>query len=289
MSGLSAEKVQAALAEAGYGNIGNSNMSGGGTATCTIPFRKKAGKKAEIYIAGAWRRILSFSRVYDILKSFGGRNYKFSGTKGTPWNIQTRYNYRPAPTGEEEKEKSTEAQRNMFSALTYLDHYLEPADRIILNMEGAITGYPTPSNSSWTRTSIEIDDMPADKVETLLAPSDLVLEEFSDSLVDALVRFHKSKEYLDETVIRTETQIVNYEGDNSYLVVGTSGTVYRITEHNAAVYNHRTNQHICIVNGNTNDYVGYDYIVSLILALRQDKRTSKSIYTLAGHVGQGGE
>lgn len=98
----------------------------------------------------------------------------------------------------------------------------------------------------------------------------------------------KSRELL-ETIMRQEhaTEHQRPDGDWEYRVTGQSGTQYVIEESTAGVS--ANGHHICIVPATSKagaDYVGYDYIASLISALAHDRRTARDISTLKSVIAQ---
>jgi hypothetical protein len=273
---LSQQAVETALAAAGFSDVGKSNLGKyGSVATCRVPFRKTAGNRGQIFLAGEWRSVLNFDMIRNILLRAGaGYSVRtFSNSKGQTYSLSTT---------DKHSKIVTDGDETMFSLLTYMDYYLAPESRIYV---GTPTFMAAQASDSYFN-HIKLGKMTNAEVKAFIGPCRAVLSEFSNSIADAITKFKKSKELLDETVERTETRVVEHEGETCYLVPANSGALYRIVESSAAVYNHRSNQHICIVNGHSDDYVGYDYIVSLILALKQDTRTSRAISTLGRHAGQ---
>lgn len=99
-----------------------------------------------------------------------------------------------------------------------------------------------------------------------------------DSIKDYQERVDRSLKFLADAVEKTGTRKETKPEGDYYHVPGKSGKTYIV--HPDGKVSQPGRGHVCIVNGGVTDHFGYDYLVSVITALREDKYTARQISTL---------
>lgn len=117
----------------------------------------------------------------------------------------------------------------------------------------------------------------------------LITEKQLDPLIDWLLEARveaekKSAELLASVVKEVGAKPVKYNGLDAYEVVGQSGASYTVEKETCKVWKTGTNQYVCIVDGRAEMGIGYDALLTRLLALRNDSRVVDRITTLREHV-----
>jgi len=219
-----------------------------------FPVRKKPGKRSEVRIAGAWRKI---TNIDTLARRSGEKSYSHG----------RRY---PVFSGMDE---ITKTQRTLLNHLVLLDNWIEDEDQIIPR--------------SWTtfgqdayRGGVGFYNLRPGHLDDIKR----VVGQFETSVADSFrEQYHalrKSRELLGRVIEQERVVVTQKDAEVYYDVTGSSGLVYRVKESSGATIIKSTGAHLCVVNGHGNDIAGYDYIVSLISALRHDLMTANKIHTV---------
>lgn len=117
----------------------------------------------------------------------------------------------------------------------------------------------------------------------------LVTEKDLDPLVEWLLEARseaekKSALLLASVVKEVGAKEVKYNGMEAYEVVGASGASYTVEKESFKVWKTGTSQYVCIVDGRAEMGVGYDALVTRLMALKNDTLVVDRIGTLREHV-----
>lgn len=247
--------------------------------------RKCKGKKSQVFLMDQWRTIANFDAFYSRASDphrKGSRSLTHASMDGVFNHSYTYASRFDRGGGDEELSGSKVLSRaciHVLNIMVRLDAFLVPSDRMICgkltrhNPESLIGGYNSSALS-----------IPKSMQTYALSIVREFAKGFEDAFQDARDRLDRSRELLANVIEKTQTELRTVGDRTDYIVTGTSGNRYRIDGASHGVYD-MTGAHICIVRAMVTDVVGFDYLCSLILALSQDKRTAKSIYTLEKHLG----
>lgn len=94
----------------------------------------------------------------------------------------------------------------------------------------------------------------------------------------------KSAELLARIAKEVDAKETTYNGLEAYEVVGRSGTSYTVEKESFKVWKTGTSQYVCIVDGRAEMGIGYDALVTRLLALKNDTLVVDKITTLREHV-----
>jgi hypothetical protein len=232
-----------------------------------MQFRKSAGKKPEILLLGEWRRINKFSAFENFInRKSRRRTYqttRLDSSEDTPEARERKKNISAGYIGGGPTMRSS-----IIMFLSEFDNYLHPEDRLIF-AAGAHLG-----------PGYGYHKVPATENERMYAIVDQFAAEFGAIKFKEKTATNRARSLLIELIERQNIELEQKGRNTHYIVKGQSGMVYSIDGKTGAVSDHNTGAHICIVNGGAKDVTGYDYISSLIIALNQDSRTAKNIYTV---------
>ena len=107
------------------------------------------------------------------------------------------------------------------------------------------------------------------------------LKPLVDWLLEARVEAEKrSQELLASVVKETGARQVQFKGLEAYEINGNSGRTYAVEKESFKVWDAKTNDYVCIVDGRGEQGVGYDALVARLLALRNDTFVVDRIGTL---------
>ena len=115
----------------------------------------------------------------------------------------------------------------------------------------------------WCRTKLR-EALNAHAVDDKAAPliTDTQLTTLIEWLLEARTEAErKSKELLDSVIKETESKQVEYKGITAFEVTGNSGRVYAVEKESFKVWDSKTGDYVCIVDGRGEMGVGYDALV----------------------------
>jgi hypothetical protein len=230
---------------------------------CKLRIRKRPGKKAEVFLLDEWHKIDKFDMFVDRCRYPNASNRR---NTGTTYRLNDKFE-------DDKKDKKDFGNYNrLIRRLCILDQYLVESDRIIVGKYAPVEG------SSYYSQTIGNTKEEVKEIQDICKK---IVKDLKVDMSDALKKIERSRELLEDVMKRTKaTKETKGHGDVYYCVTGASGNHYKVRESDAAVI--QGDRHICIVNAGTSDMAGYDYIASLLVALANDKRTARDIYTLQG-------
>lgn len=123
--------------------------------------------------------------------------------------------------------------------------------------------------------AVDADDKPLITTEQMTSLIEWLLEARTEAE-------RKSKQLLDSIVKETGATATQYQGREAYNITGASGRVYTVEKENFKVWDSKTGNYVCIVDGKGEMGVGYDALVARLLALKNDTFVVDRINTLRG-------
>jgi len=258
---------------------GSSQIQGSRVSTGRVMTRirkPQAHKHAEVFLLGEWRKIINFDMYMSrsTSESWNQRNSNYCTTSPSYGMSHEMRNAMQAKLGD----STFRAMDRVAARLVILDNFLEPEDRILKK-------YYRPAPESFRADEHRWDELNVTNrnLKGFMAICKQFAEGYQSSIQEELDMLKKSKENLDSAVKRTSTEVIERHSKHKcrvYRVTGASGMRYDIREDDAAVYDAGTDSHICIVKASNQLTFGYDYIISLINSLAQDRFTARNIYTV---------
>ena len=253
--------------------------------TCQIPFRKVGNKVPEIFIFDKWRKVDNLEALINFCSRYktGGRGHSqrlelddafFKG-------LSLHFNQFTATDNQALRYTSNSNIKGFISIMPKL--YLISS---CLRAEDAlfpVTWLRPQAQSSYYGCYRSFAPPTKEVAIEMVNMFETSLGMFKASASDTLKAVVRSKILLEDTVKQHNIKVIkNAAGKiHMFAVQGSSGTIYKVNT--AGKVHHEVDgrdEYVCIAYDGSKTIVGFDYAVSVLTALANDKHTADKIHTI---------